>query len=83
LGTKDIEGFTVPGVRHTITRPSGGITIGEDWYSPELQMELIKTLVDAQSQRSLTVQNIQIDEPELTLFQVPPDYTVRDIRTQY
>jgi hypothetical protein len=82
LGTKNIEGFTVPGIRHVYTRAGGATAVGEDWYSPDLQMELVKSQGDSQFQRSLTVLNVQLVEPEENLFQAPPDYTVRDERAQ-
>ncbi|HEX3471291.1 MAG TPA: hypothetical protein VHT28_08910 [Silvibacterium sp.] len=84
LGAKSIEGVPVNGTRSTDTIPVG--TIGnekdivitrETWYSPDLKLVIQSTQDDprfGQSTYSLT--NIQRDEPDETLFQVPAGYTI-------
>jgi hypothetical protein len=84
LGAKSIEGVPVTGTRSTDTIPAG--TIGnekdivitrETWYSPDLKLVIQSTQDDprfGQSTYSLT--NIQRDEPDETLFQVPAGYTI-------
>ncbi|MGH9715685.1 MAG: hypothetical protein ACRD4R_03005 [Candidatus Acidiferrales bacterium] len=84
LGTQTINGVQVQGMRYTHTIPAGQIgnekpivITTERWYSPELQMYVLTKTTDpmrGDSVRQLT--NIQMGEPDPSLFQVPPDYTV-------
>lgn len=86
LGTKDIEGFTVRGSRTTITiaaetigneRPL--VSTSEFWFSQELKIPLLMINTDPQyGTVTRRYKNIQRVEPDPTLFQVPPDYTVKD-----
>lgn len=86
LGTKVIEGFTVVGTRRTHTIDAGKIgnekpivTVTESWYSDELHEVLLSETDDPQSgHHTMKVVNIQRMEPDPTLFQVPPDYGVKD-----
>jgi hypothetical protein len=86
LGTMEIEGFTVKGTRHTRTIPAGQIgndqpitSVQETWMSPVLKTVLLNKHDDPQSgQRIMKLVNIQTTEPDPSLFQVPPDYTVKD-----
>ena len=67
LGTMDIEGFTVT----------------ERLSSPELGMVLLEVNDDPQSgKESRKLVNIQRAEPDSWLFQIPPDYAVRDQNPQ-
>ncbi len=87
LGTKAIEGVQVTGTRSTQTIPSG--TIGNDkdltitretWYSPELQLVIQSTQSDPRfGQTTYTLKNIQQGSPDVTLFQVPANYTIDKI----
>jgi hypothetical protein len=85
LGTQTIDGVQAQGTRYTRTIPAGQIgnekpivITTERWYSPDLQMYVLTKTTDpvrGNSVRQLT--NIQMGEPDPSLFQVPPDYTVR------
>ena len=85
LGTQTINGVQAQGTRYTRTIPAGQIgnekpimITTERWYSPELQMVVMTKTTDpvrGDSIRQLT--NIQTGEPDPSLFQVPPDYTLQ------
>lgn len=86
LGTQDIEGVTARGTRMTRTIPPGAegndeaiVVVTESWISRELGMNLLSKTVDPRNgttERRLS--NIQRTEPDPALFQVPPDYKVKD-----
>ena len=88
LGTQFIAGVNAQGTRITRTIPAGAIgnaqalTITtERWLSPDLQTVVLTKRSDPRTgtaQFQLT--NIIRQEPDPTLFQVPPDYTVQDSR---
>jgi hypothetical protein len=88
LGTKVIEGFMVVGTRRTHTIEAGKmgnekpiVTITDSWYSDELHEVLLSETDDPQSgHRTMKLVNIKRIEPDPALFQVPPDFTVRDDR---
>ena len=87
LGTKTIEGVQVTGTRSTQTIPAG--TIGNDkdlnitretWYSAELKLVIQSTQSDPRfGQTTYTLKNIQQGSPDVTLFQVPANYTIDKI----
>jgi hypothetical protein len=53
--------------------------VNESWYSPELQMMLLKQGHQTLSGDSITrLENIDRSEPMPLLFQVPPEYTIED-----
>ena len=86
LGTKMINGVNAEGTSYTRTIPAG--TIGnekpiaittERWYSPELQVTVMTKRSDPRMGETVfQLTNIQRQEPDASLFQVPSDYTVRD-----
>lgn len=86
LGTKVIEGFTVVGTRRTHTIEAGKIgnekpivTVTDSWYSEELHEALLSETDDPQSgHHTMKLINIQRAEPDPALFQVPPDFSVKD-----
>jgi len=85
LGTQTVNGVEAQGTRYTQTIPAGAIgnekpivITTERWYSPELQMYVLTKTTDpvrGDSVRQLT--NIQMGAPDPSLFQVPPDYTMK------
>jgi hypothetical protein len=87
LGTKTIEGIQVTGTRSTTTIPAG--TIGNDrdlsivretWYSSELKLVIQSTQSDPRfGETTYTLKNIQQGSPDVTLFQVPANYTIDKI----
>jgi hypothetical protein len=86
LGTQEIEGFLATGTRRTRTIAIGTmgnekpiVNVSETWYSEELRQTLLEEVDDPQfGHRSLKVTNIQRGDPDPALFQIPPDYTVKD-----
>jgi hypothetical protein len=86
LGTMEIDGFTAKGTRHTRTIPAGKIgndqpitSVHEIWMSHVLQVVLLSKTQDPQSgDQTMKLTNIRTTEPDPSLFQIPPDYTVKD-----
>jgi hypothetical protein len=88
LGTQVIGGVTAQGTRITRTIPAGQvgnqaplvITI-ERWYSPELQTDVMRKEVNPQfGETTFQLTNIVRAEPDASLFQVPPNYTIKSGR---
>jgi len=85
LGTQTINGVLAEGTRTTRTIPAGAIgnekpivITTERWYSPDLQtFVLIKRSDPYVGESEFQLTNIQRQEPDVSLFQVPADYTVR------
>jgi hypothetical protein len=60
------------------SRPAG-TAVDESWYSPELQMMLIKQVYATSLGFSTTqLENIDRSEPDPALFQIPADYKIVD-----
>lgn len=86
LGTQDIEGVQAQGTRVTETIPAGKIgnekpivITDERWYSPDLQVDVLVKHSDPRTGDIVyRLTNITRDEPDASLFQVPPDYTVEN-----
>jgi hypothetical protein len=87
LGTKTMEGVQVIGTRSISTIPAGTIgndqdlsIIRETWYSAELQLVIQSTQSDPRfGETTYTLKNIQLGSPDVTLFQVPANYTIDKI----
>ncbi len=85
LGTQIINGVQAEGTRVTHTIPAGAIgnanpivITNERWYSSELQtVVMIKRSDPRMGTTTFQLTNIQKQEPDASLFQVPADYTVR------
>jgi hypothetical protein len=88
LGTQVIGGVTAQGTRTTRTIPAGQIgnqaplvITTERWYSPELQTDVMRKEVNPQfGQTTFQLTNIVRAEPDPSLFQVPPNYTIQSGR---
>ncbi|HZT59855.1 MAG TPA: hypothetical protein VFA21_14690 [Pyrinomonadaceae bacterium] len=86
LAPQNIEGVQAEGTRVTETIPAGDIgneqpiqIVNETWYSPELQVVVMTRHSDPRfGETTYKLTGIQRVEPSPTLFQVPPDYTVKD-----
>lgn len=84
LGTQEMEGLTVTGTRTTITFPVGAQgndrpieSVSERWFSKELNIYvLIKGSDPRHGETTLRTTHIDRSEPDPSLFQVPPDYTI-------
>jgi len=88
LGTQVINGVTAQGTRITRTVPAGQmgnqapivITI-ERWYSPELQTYVMRKETNPEfGETTFQLTNIVRAEPQASLFQVPPNYTLKSGR---
>jgi hypothetical protein len=88
LGTQVIGGVTAQGTRITRTVPAGQVgnqapivITTERWYSPELQTEVMRKQVNPQfGVTTFQLTNIVRSEPDASLFQVPPNYTIKSGR---
>jgi hypothetical protein len=86
LAPQNIEGVQAEGTRRTETIPAGEIgneqpiqIVNETWYSPELQIVVMTRHSDPRfGETTYKLTNVQRGEPSPTLFQVPPDYTVKE-----
>jgi hypothetical protein len=90
LGSSTIEGFTVTGTRLSYTIPAGErgndkpmVTTSERWFSADLGIDLLsKSESPETGQHTRKLVNIRVGDPDPLLFQIPPDYTVRDQPSQ-
>ena len=86
LGTQLIEGIQAEGTRVVETIPAGAIgndtpieIISETWVSPELGVIVKSIHSDPRSGDNVyRLTNIRRAEPDPSLFQVPPNYTVKE-----
>jgi hypothetical protein len=84
LGTQEIAGVQAQGTRTTETIPAGKIgnekpivITDERWYSPDLQVDVrVKHSDPRMGDVIYQLTNINREEPDASLFQVPADYTV-------
>jgi hypothetical protein len=84
LPPQNMEGVYATGKRTTRTIPAGRIgnekdivVVEEVWYSPDLQMNVMTKHSDPRTgENTYRLTNINRAEPDPSLFQVPPDYTV-------
>jgi len=80
-----IGGVVASGTRRTTTIAAGAIgneqpikIISEEWFSPELQILVMTEHSDPRTGRSTyQLSDINRNEPDPSLFQIPADYTVR------
>jgi hypothetical protein len=87
LGTQTIEGVEATGTQSIVTIPAGAIgneqaikIVSESWYSPALQVVVLSKRSDPRT-GEMVYRLTQLDraEPAAALFQVPSDYTVKDM----
>lgn len=79
-----IEGLTVEGMRMTRTLPEGAegndrpiVSVTEQWSSPDLRVTVLsKTIDPRQGETTRTLIHLSRAEPDISLFQPPPDYRV-------
>ena len=87
LGKQVVEGVEAEGTRTTTTIPAGEIgneqpilIVWEKWYSPELQTVVMSRHSDPLVGETIyRLTNITRGEPARTLFEVPGDYTVKEM----
>jgi hypothetical protein len=91
LGTQMIEGVAAEGERNTTTIPEGEqgndrpfyVTM-ETWTSPDLKIVVLQKSSDPRSGEQITkITNLSRSEPDASLFQPPPDYTIVDETGQF
>jgi hypothetical protein len=88
LGDQTIEGIHATGTRVTTTVPAGKmgnekpITVtSEHWYSPELKATIMTKHDDPWAGELKTeFKNVSTAEPDSSLFAVPADYKVVDVK---
>jgi hypothetical protein len=87
LGTQLMEGVVVEGKRVTRTIPAGQIgntqpieITSEVWTSPDLQVVVMSKHSDPRfGETTYQLTGIQRAEPDHSLFEIPPGYTVKNI----
>jgi hypothetical protein len=87
LESRSFDGVTAEGSRTTVTIPAGDIgneqpiqIVDERWYSPELQVVVMTRHSDPRyGETTYRLTNISRTEPAATLFQVPSDYSLKEI----
>lgn len=83
LGEKEIEGVRVEGKSTVRTIAAGEIgnrnpilVTSESWYSPELRVTVYSRQADPRfGETTYRLSNIRREEPDASLFAVPPGYT--------
>jgi hypothetical protein len=84
LGTQMMNGLLVEGTRITTTIPTGAQgndrpiqIVTEHWLSKELGIDVLtKTSDPRNGEHETRITSIDRNEPDPTLFQLPPDYTL-------
>ena len=84
LGADTMQGLSVLGTRVTRTIPAGQIgnaqpilIVTDKWYSQDLQIEVKTVHSDPRTgTTTTTVTNLSRNEPNPSLFTVPPSYTI-------
>lgn len=87
LGATQIEGFAVMGTRSTHIMEAGVIgndkpiaTTTERWFSTDLKMDLVNITESPDSGKHVRkLVNIRSGEPDPLLFQVPPDFALKEM----
>jgi len=87
LGSQMIEGLNAEGTRRTTTWAVGSIgndreivVTNENWFSKQLQVEVLTKTSDPRSGDSTTkLTNVSLVEPDPALFMPPPDYTIKGV----
>jgi len=88
LGKRNVEGVVAEGTRTTTTIPAGDMgndrpieIVSERWFSPELQTAVMTRHNDPRfGETTYRLTNIVRAEPPRSLFEVPPDYQVKEVR---
>ncbi|HSC28039.1 MAG TPA: hypothetical protein VLD67_12235, partial [Vicinamibacterales bacterium] len=90
LGQQMVEGVLAEGTRTTTVIPAGAIgneqaitIVSEQWFSPELQLLVATKHSDPRSgETTYRLTNIVRSEQDRSLFEVPPDYTIKEPATR-
>lgn len=87
LGPSVMDGLDVHGYRRFLTIPAQAsgtdlpvVVSDEIWYSEELRINLLTKQNDPRTgSLTVTVTNINVNEPDVDLFAIPPDYKLVDM----
>jgi hypothetical protein len=85
LGSNIIEGFDAKGTRRTLTIPANGTgatitVVDEYWYSEDLHLNLLLLHNDPRTGvQTISLSNIQREEPAQEFFEVPQGYKIVDM----
>ena len=87
LGQQVIEGVVATGTRTTTTIAAGSIgneqpilIVSEQWFSPDLKVLVMTKHSDPRTgETTYRLTNIVQTEPARSLFEVPADYTIKDV----
>lgn len=87
LGKQMLEGVEAEGTRTTFTIPAGEIgnekpinIVTEVWFSTDLQVVVLHKHTDPrQGEMTYRLTNIKRAEPDHSLFEVPADYTIKEM----
>ncbi len=91
LGTQTIDGVLVDGTRRTMRWPAGSegndrpiTSVTETWTSPDLQVVILSKTTDPRSgEHTRKLINLSRSEPDPSLFQPPPGYTIVDEKSDF
>jgi hypothetical protein len=91
LGTQTIEGVLAEGMRHTSLWPVGSVgndrpitSINETWMATDLKVMVLSKNSDPRiGDHTQKLINVNLGEPDASLFQPPPDYTVVDEKADF
>ncbi|MGH9308850.1 MAG: hypothetical protein ACRD1U_05725 [Vicinamibacterales bacterium] len=86
LGRQTIEGVAADGTKTTTIIPAGAIgnqleirIVSEEWFAPDLEVLVMTRHSDPRSgETTYRLSNIIRAEPGAGMFDLPPDYTVKD-----
>ena len=86
LGKQSFDGIEAEGTRTTVTIPAGKIgnelpivIVSERWYSADLQAVVMSRQHDPRlGETVFRLTNIRREEQPVSLFEVPPGYTIQD-----
>jgi hypothetical protein len=86
LGEREIDGIRATGTRFTSTIPTGEIgndrpivSTTEEWYSPDLQITLLRVTRDPQFGETVyRLEGLSRQEPLKSLFELPGGYQIQE-----
>jgi len=91
LGEQNLAGVIAQGKRYTVTIPAGAVgndrpieVTAERWYSKELQATVMARLSDPRKgEAAFRLVNIRLEDPPESLFEVPADYAVQEMKVPF
>lgn len=84
LASREMEGVTVEGKRYTTVLGLTRVVKTEVWTSTDLQLVVLTKISDPeQGDRSVRLRNLSRQEPNPTLFEIPPGYKIQEERSTF